>query len=261
VDDLALSSGNTSVPAGQWLRVSMRFDDSDSRSTVSLYLDRDRNPYNGNTVTRLDRRTNKARGAATAIKLAGSTVEASAGTYFVYAQIRDAGGRTRYSYLQQSVIVTEPTAADRFAALGGGTLNVSGTGGRDRIFATSDGTNINITRGDFTQKFAAADVKNVVIDAGAGDDFLVLGDRMIASTLIGGAGRDVLVGAGGDDVLSGGANKDRIIGGGGNDRITGGGGNDVLVGGGGADALSGGAGRDSSDNDSADMRVAIEVLT
>jgi hypothetical protein len=261
VDDLKLLGGDTSVPSGQWLRVSMRFDDSDSPSTISLYLDRDRNPYNGNTVTRLDRRSSAARGAPTPIKLAGSTVEASAGTYFVYAQIRDAGGRTRYAYLQQSITVTDPIEADRFASLNSGTLNALGTTRRDRFFLTTDGTNINVTRDDFTQRFLASDVHNIVVDAGAGDDFLVLGDNMIASTLIGGAGRDVLIGSAGNDVLSGGANKDRLFGGSGNDQITASGGNDVLVGGDGADTLAGGAGTDSSDNDSADTRIAIEVLS
>jgi hypothetical protein len=44
VDDLRLLGGNFTVPAGQWLRVSMRMEDMDSRSTVSLYLDQDTNP-------------------------------------------------------------------------------------------------------------------------------------------------------------------------------------------------------------------------
>jgi len=259
VDDLSLLGGDFSVPAGQWLRVSMKYEDVDSTSTLSLYLDRDKNPYNGNTVTRLARRSN-TKHANAAVRLSGSTVEADPGTYYVYAQIRDKAGHIRYSYINKAITLTMPSSSDLFATLSNGTLNVAGTLKSDHIFITNDGSNITVTRGDFTQKFSTSSVHSLTVDAGAGDDFVVLGDNVLGSVLIGGSGRDVLVGSSGNDTLSGGASNDHLIGNGGDDHLIGSGGNDLLSGGAGADTLWGGRGTDSADSDGADTRVAVEVL-
>ncbi|MBB3565913.1 serralysin, partial [Rhizobium sp. BK512] len=59
--------------------------------------------------------------------------------------------------------------------------------------------------------------------------------NILANTITGGAG---------NDVLDGGAGNDRLIGGAGNDTLIGGAGDDTLDGGTGADALSGGTGND-----------------
>lgn len=208
VDDLVLRGGVTSVPAGQWLRVSMRHDDIDSTSIVSLYLDKDQNPYNGNTVTRLDRITSKKTRTA-GVTLSGSTVEASPGTYYLYAQSHDKGGHNRYSYLRTPITLTAPTAANLFASLTNGALMVHGTSKTDHIYVTADGANINATRGDFSQTFSEAQVKSITVDAGAGNDFLVLGSSVPPSLLLGGRGSDLLIGGSGADTLAGGAGKDR----------------------------------------------------
>jgi Ca2+-binding RTX toxin-like protein len=98
------------------------------------------------------------------------------------------------------------------------------------------------------------------VDAGGGDDRVeVVGDALGPTRRIvldGGAGNDFLVGSPGDDLLFGGAGRDQLLGGGGNDwlmggdgddQLAGGDGNDVLVGGAGADTLVGQAGRDVLD--------------
>lgn len=92
---------------------------------------------------------------------------------------------------------------------------------------------------------------NVVVDSGAGDDFIMGGagnDRIDSGegddTVYGGAGRDDIFGNSGDDDVSGGEGNDVVYGGDGNDFMTGTTGDDYLEGGAGDDTVWGGAGND-----------------
>jgi hypothetical protein len=243
IREVSLVDGVTSVAAGKTIRVRFRFGDSDSASTVSIFLDRDRNPANNNSVSRIARHTYGTTANAGA-RLSGSTVEAAAGTYFVYTQIADSAGHVRYAYLPQALTLTTPTAAMKFAKVVNRELQVSGTAGLDRIYATTNGESFAVTRHDFTQVFSASSIDGIVIDGGDGNDSIVLGVGMIGSVLLGGDGNDTLIGSDGGDTLIGGTGKDRLLGGGGSDRLSGSGGNDVLDGGSGPDRLYGDAGDD-----------------
>jgi Ca2+-binding RTX toxin-like protein len=91
------------------------------------------------------------------------------------------------------------------------------------------------------------DVRNVVVDAGLGDDTvdgtaLASGVKLFA---LGGDGNDVLRGGAGNDILDGGGGNDSLFGNGGKDLLTGMSGNDSLDGGAGGDALLGGDGNDN----------------
>lgn len=243
VRDVALIGGASSVAAGKTIRVALRYGDADSRATVSVFLDRDRNPYNDNSVTRLARRA-LARSENGGARLSGSTVEASPGTYYLYAQVTDPQGNVHYDYAEQSLRLTSPGNDLKFASVSNGVLNVNGTGGLDRIYATAGGDSYAVTRHDFTQVFPAASVNSIVIDGGAGDDSIVLGSGVPGTVLVGGAGNDILIGSDGNDTLNGGAGRDRLLAGGGDDRVSGGGGNDFLDAGSGADRLYGDSGTD-----------------
>ena len=70
--------------------------------------------------------------------------------------------------------------------------------------------------------------------------------------LFGLAGNDILYGGSGNDVLTGGAGNDKLYGGAGRDALLGGAGNDTLVGGAGVDTLKCGAGRDTVIADASD---------
>jgi len=112
-------------------------------------------------------------------------------------------------------------------------------------------------------RFAAADVESVVVNAGAGNDFVLAalhnrrGPRTpgqgqtpppavpaIPVTLNGEDGRDRLVAGAGDDTLNGGPGADRLMGNSGNDTANGGAGRDFVLGGRGNDTLRGGDDRD-----------------
>jgi hypothetical protein len=158
---------------------------------------------------------------------------------------------------------TVPTVAT-FAA---GTLTVTGTASNDTIIVRRVGDVISVD--GTTTKVTASQVKQVIVDAGGGDDMVrldseALGGRALgvpcvvfggtgndtiigtpgADKLFGQAGNDLIRGGAGDDVLSGGDGNDRLEGGDGNDTLTGDTGNDILYGGTGNDTLTGAAGDD-----------------
>lgn len=93
------------------------------------------------------------------------------------------------------------------------------------------------------------------VDAGAGNDTVILTGRVrVSATLFGGAGNDDLAGGGNTDKLYGGRGRDKLagrngadylFGGAHRDQVFGGRGPDFLSGGPGADLLRGGPGRDT----------------
>jgi hypothetical protein len=238
VDDLKLVGNDFSVPAGQQIRVSMLSDDADSTSKAALYLDPDQNPYNGNAI-RITSKTLKKHLIA-GVTLTGSTVDAGAGTFHIFAQIKDGAGHIRYSYLYRTLRLTRPTAAQKFASISNGVLSVLGTSTADTISLTSSGSTLRVTRDLFSQNFSLSSLTDILIDTGAGDDTITLAPTVHASLIL--AGR-------GNDIVTGGNNNDTLYGGYGNDRLFGKGGNDRLV---------GGPGRDISDKDPNDSRVTVE---
>ena len=83
--------------------------------------------------------------------------------------------------------------------------------------------------------------KNVLIEAGAGDDNVTAG-----------SGNDEIFGGDGDDYLDGGAGDDLLDGGAGSDELRGGDGDDVLLGGLGDDIIDGGLGNNTVEHDPVD---------
>ena len=244
VAGVTLIGGSRSVPRGTTTHVALHYGDADGRATVSLFLDRDENPYNANAVTRFARRSLPAT-EHNAVRLSGPTYEAAPGTYHVYAQITDADGHVRYAYAPQTLTIT-PAANDLlFVTKSGGTMTVAGTPGNDRIFAYRNGNNLIATRHEFTQSVSLDGVERIVFDVGRGDDAVSLGGGVAGSLLLGSAGNDTLSGGDGNDTLIGGVGNDRLFGAAANDWLEGAGGNDVLDGGNGFDRLFGDNGNDA----------------
>ncbi len=115
-----------------------------------------------------------------------------------------------------------------------GTIVVKGTSGSDNIVVSNEGSQVAVTVNDRTKFFSSAAVQQLRIDAGAGDDtVLVQVDK--PATILGGDGNDTLTGGSGDDLINGGAGDDSLSGGAGNDTLNGESGNDTLAGGDGTD--------------------------
>jgi Ca2+-binding RTX toxin-like protein len=87
-----------------------------------------------------------------------------------------------------------------------------------------------------------ASVLAATIGGTPGNDLLV--GTSVADTMNGLGGDDLILGAGGDDAIDGGIGRDALFGGAGNDKVFGGDDGDVLFGGGGIDDLNGDNGDD-----------------
>jgi len=111
------------------------------------------------------------------------------------------------------------------------------------------------------------------INAGGGDDTIILAVATAKGTISGGDGNDVisgnngidmLYGDDGDDLLSGNAGNDKLYGGSGDDTLNGNDGTDTLSGDDGNDLLGGGAGNDiingGNGNDTIDGGAGIDTL-
>ncbi|HEV8292020.1 MAG TPA: hypothetical protein VGP94_08850, partial [Tepidisphaeraceae bacterium] len=136
------------------------------------------------------------------------------------------------------------------ASLDNGTLNVVGSDAADTIWLRP-AKSIDLLKvivNDQISFFKMADVSAIHIDAGAGNDSLLISEiRAVVdapATILGGAGDDRIQGGGGNDLLQGGDGNDSILGGRGDDSLQGGAGNDTLLSSSGKDSLDGGDGDD-----------------
>lgn len=140
-------------------------------------------------------------------------------------------------------------------------LRVTGTNDADRIHIVQIDseivlqTNTNDRSQDIHTGIDLANVAKIVVDAGAGNDTIIVDQNLgaIDTALIGGAGNDEIRGGIGNDDLFGGPGNDRLFGNAGEDWLGGSFGDDLLNGGGGNDRLFGHQGADrlfgSSGND------------
>jgi Ca2+-binding RTX toxin-like protein len=160
-----------------------------------------------------------------------------------------------------------------------GVLTITGTGGADTITVTQDAANFTVVQNGAVQVIRTAGVSSIVVNAGGGDDRVLLSQGnggaavQVRATVRGGAGADVILGGAASDTLQGEGGNDRLYGGLGNDTVNGGTGNDLLHGGfgtelgaglytvgDGADTLIGGGGNDGADysNRSAPLTLRLD---
>lgn len=154
-----------------------------------------------------------------------------------------ASGRQLGQYVARRVL--QPVTAAPVARLINGELFVYGTARADSLTVQPSGRWLLVKSGQRTLGyFAQSQTRRIIVDAGAGDDFVSLARVGIASEIYGGAGHDVLHGGRGADRLFGEDGRDLLLGNAGNDWLDGGAGRDVLLGQGGRDTLVGVRGLD-----------------
>jgi Ca2+-binding RTX toxin-like protein len=143
------------------------------------------------------------------------------------------------------------------ATLDAGVLTIEGTSGNDTIQVSVLGTSYLVqVSGQASQTFTIAAVKSLVVDAGKGNDVVMLSSAItLGSTLEGGPGNDTITGGSGADHIEGGPGNDVLFGGAGDDTLEGGPGDDTLTGGLGADRFEGGPGTNTIVRDAADPPV------
>ena len=139
-----------------------------------------------------------------------------------------------------------------------GVLSILGTAKNDRVVVSQEGDQLRVVLNKLgPQWFSAADVHELHIDVGQGNDRVEIGGGVLIDAWInggvgnddlrGGGGNDHIVGDRGNDKIAGGDGNDALDGGDGQDQVGGGAGDDDILGGAGHDLLSGGAGNDHLD--------------
>lgn len=94
-------------------RATLRFlrEDRDSENSITIFLDKDNNPYNGNNVRTLRRFTLDAATASEASRISIPTDEIAPGTYYLGASINDEDGHLRFAYTSQIEVVAATGAS------------------------------------------------------------------------------------------------------------------------------------------------------
>ena len=117
-----------------------------------------------------------------------------------------------------------------------GELQIVGTRDNDHVTLNEVGKKLYKVHADFLSNrcrfltFSAADVENVKILLGDGNDRAhIAGNIALPAFIDGGAGNDHLIAGGGPTTLIGGAGNDFLVGGPGDDRLYGGSGKDDLI--------------------------------
>lgn len=133
---------------------------------------------------------------------------------------------------------TVPSAVAAWVA--NGVLNVQGSNTADTIVIRELGGGLSVdnapiqVNGQLLRSVGTAWISRVRVDAGAGNDTVILGENAISAvskpaTILGGSGNDFLVGGAGNDVLEGGAGNDGLFGYRGQDTLRGGTGADRFL--------------------------------
>jgi Ca2+-binding RTX toxin-like protein len=116
---------------------------------------------------------------------------------------------------------------------GNDTVVVNGSNAAETFTATANGSRVLLNRTDPAPfSLDIGTTENLVVNMNGGDDTFTAGNGLaglIALTVDGGAGNDVITGGDGNDTLIGGDGNDTLIGGRGNDTLIGGAGDDTFV--------------------------------
>lgn len=137
------------------------------------------------------------------------------------------------------------------AAIVRGVLDVEGTRRGDSIVITRDGRRaVRVEVNGVASSFSFREFSRIRVTAGAGDDYVAIGNRHVvssAATLRGGDGNDSLMSSAGNDSIDAGDGNDYVFTSSGDDTARGGAGDDTLQGGDGDDELAGDNGADVVD--------------
>jgi uncharacterized delta-60 repeat protein len=168
----------------------------------------------------------------------------AAGTYVVTLSVTAADGGTDTDTASVSVVAAPSVSA----TVVNGVLTINGDAAANSIRVSRNSVGNYRVQVDSTidQTFAFASVNRVLINAGDGDDTVLIASGInVPTETHGGKGNDNLTGGGHGDILFGEEGNDTLLARGGDDILVGGNGNDYLDGGSGRDLLIGGWGQDT----------------
>lgn len=99
--------GGSTFASGQTLQIGYIQQDRDSASTITFYLDPDRNPYNNNFAHVIGATNNTQSSVIAAAQTTGQTTGIGPGAYYVVAKSSDPQGHVRYGY-SGKITITAP---------------------------------------------------------------------------------------------------------------------------------------------------------
>lgn len=143
VTDVTVTSGNT-FASGQAIQVGFIRQDRDSSGDVTLYLDSDRNPYNGAFAKTLGTTTFQASSTIGATQATGSTDNVLPGSYWVCVKTTDAQGHVRYSYSKQVTVTGTGSTTYLSDLIPTAAINGWGAMEKDRSNGESGATDGNV---------------------------------------------------------------------------------------------------------------------
>src|SRR5262245_33486410 len=124
--------------------------------------------------------------------------------------------------------------------LDAGVLSIAGSSRNDQIHVSVADTQLTVSFGKQSFEFNTAEVTEIHIDGGNGNDWIWVDDSVLVAAIInGGKGNDRIHSGGGDDTITGDKGNDRLMGGAGIDTMRGGSGKDWTWGGDGDDVIKG----------------------
>jgi Ca2+-binding RTX toxin-like protein len=243
VVEIKPKGGYSSFQAGQVVNVTLRAGQRGGSANVTLFLDADRNPYNG-----IGRQVNSTSfsGAVSDRTLAIlDTATLPTGSYVLGAKLQADGGETRYVYGRRLTV----TASTPVGSISGRILTINATEQADTVsLQPGEAGQLVAAVNDRSSAFDQADFDRIEVYLQGGNDTFAGNDGIVTPTyVLGGDGADVITGGGGQDTLSGGADKNTLSGAAGDDRLNGSGGPESLSGGPGEDRLYGNGGDDRLD--------------
>ncbi len=147
---------------------------------------------------------------------------------------------------------------------GNDTLAFNGSNADDVIALSTFNGALVATHGASAVTVELADVENIAISGGDGNDIITAVNVLTSAhlTLDGGAGNDTITGGAGADTLIGGSGNDTVIGGQGNDVATLGNGDDTFIWnpGDGSDVVDGGSGFDTLRFNASSVAEHIDIV-
>ena len=107
VSDLQVLRG-THYVIGEKIPLRVKRQDRDGGDTITMWIDRDRNPFNDNNLRKIRSLSFGETDDVTPTRINGSSSGIDPGKYYVYARITDAAGNARYTYSRR-ITLTDPT--------------------------------------------------------------------------------------------------------------------------------------------------------
>jgi hypothetical protein len=164
IGDVHVTDGRNLFTIGESIPLSFMYQDRDDVGLINFYLDDDQNPYNGNvgTITPASLLTPFSGDSVGWFSdVASDTSTISAGNYYLYGEVADDQGHTRYAYDSAIIQLVEPPTVIEGLVF----ADLDANGIRDPLDSVADAVTVRLLSA------AGAEIDSRAVDAGGGFQF------------------------------------------------------------------------------------------